>query len=400
MTNYSNSILINESLSMISSYGQSKIDISTLDKEDKISEYSNYNTYLKNISESFNQIKDLKQNFSIDSYERLTSQIRNNIRKIRKDYYESENAENQKSKKIKNKDKDINKKQIQNSSNNLQPSSTAQSNLKTKSNTGNNTNSNSNSKQENNDKANNIFSGLNDTTLISGNDTNNIINYYMIKEIYNITLEISSYLLCYDDIYINYQNKSAYFTLKLFFQFSSLIFIEKIGKLDFLIMMINKICNILCKYNYLQKNDETIKKILDITEKDINKIKNMYKLNSNFIKNIHKILKKEIKKFDLPYKLEKIDDENILNNLSIDNTEYKKKLDFNENDIIYKFNKLKQENEILEKIQNNLDEIHKMFLKEPIKAELEVFNLLMNNLSKYKTPLIKKKFLDIILRNK
>ena len=400
MTNYSNSILINESLSMISSYGQSKIDISTLDKEDKISEYSNYNTYLKNISESFNQIKDLKQNFSIDSYERLTSQIRNNIRKIRKDYYESENAENQKSKKIKNKDKDINKKQIQNSSNNLQPSSTAQSNLKTKSNTGNNTNSNSNSKQENNDKANNIFSGLNDTTLISGNDTNNIINYYTIKEIYNITLEISSYLLCYDDIYINYQNKSAYFTLKLFFQFSSLIFIEKIGKLDFLIMMINKICNILCKYNYLQKNDETIKKILDITEKDINKIKNMYKLNSNFIKNIHKVLKKEIKKFDLPYKLEKIDDENILNNLSIDNTEYKKKLDFNENDIIYKFNKLKQENEILEKIQNNLDEIHKMFLKEPIKAELEVFNLLMNNLSKYKTPLIKKKFLDIILRNK
>ena len=400
MTNYSNSILINESLSMISSYGQSKIDISTLDKEDKISEYSNYNTYLKNISDSFNQIKDLKQNFSIDSYERLTCQIRNNIRKIRKDYYESENAENQKSKKIKNKDKDINKKQIQNSSNNLQPSSTAQSNLKTKSNTGNNTNSNSNSKQENNDKANNIFSGLNDTTLISGNDTNNIINYYTIKEIYNITLEISSYLLCYDDIYINYQNKSAYFTLKLFFQFSSLIFIEKIGKLDFLIMMINKICNILCKYNYLQKNDETIKKILDITEKDINKIKNMYKLNSDFIKNIHKVLKKEIKKFDLPYKLEKIDDENILNNLSIDNTEYKKKLDFNENDIIYKFNKLKQENEILEKIQNNLDEIHKMFLKEPIKAELEVFNLLMNNLSKYKTPLIKKKFLDIILRNK
>ena len=400
MTNYSNSILINESLSMISSYGQSKIDISTLDKEDKISEYSNYNTYLKNISESFNQIKDLKQNFSIDSYERLTSQIRNNIRKIRKDYYESENAENQKSKKIKNKDKDINKKQIQNSSNNLQPSSTAQSNLKTKSNTGNNTNSNSNSKQENNDKANNIFSGLNDTTLISGNDTNNIINYYTIKEIYNITLEISSYLLCYDDIYINYQNKSAYFTLKLFFQFSSLIFIEKIGKLDFLIMMINKICNILCKYNYLLKNDETIKKILDITEKDINKIKNMYKLNSDFIKNIHKVLKKEIKKFDLPYKLEKIDDENILNNLSIDNTEYKKKLDFNENDIIYKFNRLKQENEILEKIQNNLDENRKMFLKEPIKAELEVFNLLMNNLSKYKTPLIKKKFLDIILRNK
>ena len=32
---------------------------------------------------------------------------------------------------------------------------------------------------------------------------------------------------------------------------------------------------------------------------------------------------------------------------------------------------------MLEKIQNNLDENHKMFLKEPIKAELEVFNLLM-----------------------
>ena len=401
MTSKSN-ILINESLSYLSSLEQSKIEISIPGDEEK-NEPANYNGYIKEISNTFQKIKDLNKNFSLDNYEKLTCKIRNYIRKIRKDYYGSEKTDSQKSKDIKNKDK--NKKQIQSVSNNPQPSSTAQSNVGTKmqSNTGNNTNSNSNSKQENiskNNKINNnIFLELNDTTFISGNLISNNINLNTIKEIHNLLLEISSYLLCYDDIYINYQNKSAFITLKLFLQFSSLLFIEKIGKGDFLIMMINKICNILCKYNYLQKNDETIKKILNLTEKDINKIKDLYKLNADFIKNIHKELKKELDKIDLMYKVEKINEENIINNLS-NNTESIKKLDFNEDDIIFKFNKLKQENEILEKIQNSLDDNHKMFLKEPIKNELEIFNLLMKKLSQYKTPLIKKKFLEIILRNK
>ena len=384
-------ILIDESLSFLPSSEQSKIDISIPDKEEK-SEPSNYNGYIKEISNTFIKIKDLKENFDLDSYEKLTNKIRNYIRKIRKTYYDPERDDSQKS-------KDINKKQIQSISNNPQSSSTNHSNTGTKaqSNRENNTNSNSNSKHEKIN--NNIFSGLNDTTILEGNLTSNNMNINIIKEIYNTLLEISSYLICYDDIYINYQNKSAFFTLKLFLQFSSLIFIQKIGKEDFLIMIMNKICNILCKYNYLQKDTDSIKKLLNLTEKDINKIKDIYNSNIQNIKNILRKLKKEIDKIDLMYKSEKINEENILNNLSND-TEYIKKIDFSENDIILKFNKLKQENEILEKIQNNLDDNYKMFLKEPIKNELEIFNLLMNNLSKYKTPLIKKKFLEIILRNK
>ena len=384
-------ILINESLSFSTSIDQSKIDISISGKQEK-SEPSNYNGYIKEISNSFLKIKDSKENFDLDTYEKLTNKIRNYIRKIRKTYYGEENNDSQKS-------KNINKKQIQSISNNPQPSSTNHSNTGTKaqSNRENNTNSNSTSKQEKIYK--NIFSGLNDTTIIEGNLISNNINNNTIKEIYNILLEISSYLLCYDDIYINYKNKSAFFTLKLFLQFSSLLFIQKIGKEDFLIMIMNKICNILCKYNYLQKDTDSIKKLLNLTEKDVNKIKDLYNSNIKNIKDILKNLKKEIDKIDLFYKSEKIREENILNNLSNDTGDIKK-VDFNENDIIFKFNKLKQEKEILEKIQNNLDDNYKMFLKEPIKNELEIFNLLMNDLSKYKTPLIKKKFLEIILRNK
>ena len=390
MTSNSN-ILINESLSFLASYDQSKIDISNSGIEEK-SEPSNYNGYIKEISKSFVKIKDLKENFNLDSYEKLTNKMRNYIRKIRKAYYGLEKDECQTT-------KDKNKKQIQSISNNPQPSSTNHSNTGTKaqSNRENNTNSNSNLKQEKVNKIN--FSQLNDTTFIEGNMISNNFNNITIKEIYDILLEISSYLLCYDDIYINYKNKSAFLTLKLFLQFSSLLFIQKIGKEDFLIMMMNKICNILCKYNYLQKDTDSIKKLLNLTEKDVNKIKVLYNSNINNIKDILKKLKKEIDKINLIYKSEKIDEENILNNLSND-TEVKKNLDFNENDIIIKFNKLKQENEILEKIQNNLDENYKMYLKEPIKNELEIFNLLMNDLSKYKAPLIKKKFLEIILRNK
>ena len=345
MTSNSN-ILINESLSFLASYDQSKIDISNSGIEEK-SEPSNYNGYIKEISKSFVKIKDLKENFELDSYEKLTNKMRNYIRKIRKAYYGLEKDECQTS-------KDKNKKQIQSISNNPQPSSTNHSNTGTKaqSNRENNTNSNSNLKQEKVNKIN--FSQLNDTTFIEGNMISNNFNNITIKEIYDILLEISSYLLC---------------------------------------------CNILCKYNYLQKDTDSIKKLLNLTEKDVNKIKVLYNSNINNIKDILKKLKKEIDKINLIYKSEKIDEENIINNLSND-TEVKKNLDFNENDIIIKFNKLKQENEILEKIQNNLDENYKMYLKEPIKNELEIFNLLMNDLSKYKAPLIKKKFLEIILRNK
>ena len=331
MTSNSN-ILINESLSFLSSYDQSKIDISNSGIEEK-SEPSNYNGYIKEISKSFVKIKDLKENFELDGYEKLTNKMRNYIRKIRKAYYGLEKDECQTN-------KDKNKNHIQSISNNPQPSSTNHSNTGTKaqSNRENNTNSNSNLKQEKVNKIN--FSQLNDTTFIEGNMISNNFNNITIKEIYDILLEISSYLLCFDDIYINYKNKSAFLTLKLFLQFSSLLFIQKIGKEDFLIMMMNKICNILCKYNYLQKDTDSIKKLLNLTEKDVNKIKVLYNSNINNIKDILKKLKKEIDKINLIYKSEKIDEENILNNLSND-TEVKKNLDFNENDVIVKFKKFK-----------------------------------------------------------
>lgn len=385
--------LINESSITYISINQSEIGNSYFEED---SDFAPLRSMLNSILDSFNDIKDLRKNFILNEYEEKTKKIRNNIRLIRKQYFSEKNI------KEKNKEVKSGKSGIKTNITQNNPSSN-QSNLITnvQSNTGNNTNIN----QETNNIikiSNNIFSNLNETTFIEENKKdNNIINKPKnINEIYNIILEIVSFLLCYDDIYINYENKSAFFTLKLFLQISTLDFFKNINKQDFLLMIINKICNILCKYNRLQKADESIKKILILDEKEINKLKDVFNYDSKYINTIQKKLRKEINKFenDLPNKIEKINDEKIIDKLMIEE-ENELKLDF-QDDINYKFNKLNQENEILDKIQNNLDETHKMFLKEPIRKELEIFNLLMNKLSKYKTPLIKKKFMEIIVRNK
>ena len=389
-----------ESSLMYVSMDKSEIEISCISKEkrnEKV-EIPSFQAMIKEIWDIFADIKNLRKNFILDEYEKLNSNLRNNIRRIRKLYTL------QKSSKIINK-KDINKNQIQNSSN-QQQSSSNHSNLNTNVHSSTGTNTHLNLRQDNNysnnkKMGNNIFFKLNESSNLIEYKTNNDINDKRnIKETYDAVLEIVSFLLCYDDIYINYENKSAYFTLKLFLQISTLHFMEKIGKQDFILAMINKICNILCKYNKYKIKDNFIKQILDLNEKEINKIKDVFSYDSEFLEKIHKKLKGEIKKLylDLTYKVEKVNEEKLVDKLIIGKEE-ELKFEFKE-DINYKFNKLNYENEIIENIQKNLDDTHKLYLKEPIKKELEIFNLLINKLSKYKVPLIKKKFIDIILRNK
>ena len=411
----SNSIILNESTLAYISLDQSSINISSSDKEET-KEISSIKIILDEISKNFVEIKQLRKNFILDEYEKLSGTLRNNIRKIRKKYTSQKSEKNQ--------GKIDTTKNIQTSSSNQQqnPSTTDQSHLNsngqsninannytntntnTIANTNTNANTNSNIRNENNFKINKVnndlFHKLNDTTfIIDDKKYDNIIeNPIIIYEIYNLMLEISSYLLCYDDIYINFENKSAYFTLKILLQISTLHFITIINRQDFILMIINKICNILCKYNNLNKKDESIKKILNLNEKEINKIKDQFNYDSGLVEKIQKKLKKEIDKFDLSYKIEKIKEEKILENLSND-LEEELKINFKDN-ISDELNKLNKEKEIFENIQNNLEENHKLYLKEPIKNELEIFNSLLNKLSKYETPIIKKKFLEIIIRNK
>ena len=409
----SNSIKLNESTLAYISMNQSDIDNSISSKEET-REISSIKIILYEITKTFDETKKLRKNFILDEYEKLSVKLRNNIRKIRKTYSSQKSEKNQ--------NKIDTSKNTQTSSSNKQqnPSTTTQShlnqngqsntnyfintNINTNTITNTNANTNSNIKNEINTKNiktnNDLFYKLNDTTFLTDTKFNNNIieNPNIIYEIYNLMLEISSYLLCYDDIYINFENKSAFFTLKIFLQISTLHFISTINKQDFILMIINKICNILCKYNNLYKKDESIKKILNLNEKEINKIKDQFNYDSDLIEKIQKKLKKEIGKFDLSYKIEKINEEKILDNLSND-LEEELKINFKDN-ISNKLNQLNKEKEILENIQNDLDENHKMYLKEPIKNELEIFNSLLNKLSKYETPLIKKKFLEIIIRNK
>ena len=378
--------LINESSLTYVSLNKSEIENSYLEKGED-SEYSSFQILIKEILKEYNKIKELRKNFFLDEYEKLTKEIRNNIRIIRKQYFSQEK-------------KEINDNKITMKDNSTkQNSNTIRSDEKTNIYSGNNTNLNQDNRLNSIKINNNIYLKLNESSFIQENKMvfNNINEPKNINGIYNILLEIVSFLLCYDDIYINYENKSAYFTLKLLLQISTLHFIKKIEKQDFLLMIINKICNILCNYNNKLHKDESIKKILVLDEKEVNKIKDLFNYDSQFINKIQKKLRNEINKLDLSYKVEKIKEEKILDKLLFKEKELE--LDF-KNNIHYKFNKLNLENEILENIQNDLDDTHKMFLKEPIKKEFEIFNLLINKLSKYEAPLIKKKFLEIIIRNK
>ena len=397
MDSIPNSNKLNANISMTYiSLDQSEIDTSQIKKEINEKEKGKEKTDVSldlmicEISDIFKEIKKFRNNFILEDYEILSRKIRKIISKIRKMYFFQRDNDN---KLIKN------QKIIINDTNLNQQSSSNQSNLITnaQSNTGNNTNSNSNINQPvNNNVKDNKNYILNESVITDYQNNKNVnTNIYYIKDpntlnkIYNLILEIVSFLLCYDDIFINYENKSAFFTAKLFLQFSSLHFFSKIGKKDFFLMLVNKICNIFCKYNEL---DENIKKILILDNKEIENLKQGFNYDVEIVQKLQKKLKEQIDKLDLNYKIEKVKKESIIKNEEDINIELK-------DDMNYKFNKLNKEKEILESIQNNLDDNYKMFLKEPLKNELKLFNELINKLTQYKTPLIKKKIIDIILRN-
>ena len=397
MDSIPNSNKLNANISMTYiSLDQSEIDTSQIKKEINEKEKGKEKTdvsldlMISEISDIFKEIKKFRNNFILEDYENLSRKIRKIISKIRKMYFFQRDNDN---KLIKN------QKIIINDTNLNQQSSSNQSNLITnaQSNTGNNTNSNSNINQPvNNSVKDNKNYILNESVITDYQNNKNVnTNIYYIKDpntlnkIYNLILEIVSFLLCYDDIFINYENKSAFFTAKLFLQFSSLHFFSKIGKKDFFLMLVNKICNIFCKYNEL---DENIKKILILDNKEIENLKQGFNYDVEIVQKLQKKLKEQIDKLDLNYKIEKVKKESIIKNEEDINIELK-------DDMNYKFNKLNKEKEILESIQNNLDDNYKMFLKEPLKNELKLFNELINKLTQYKTPLIKKKIIDIILRN-
>ena len=211
--------LINESSLTYVSLNQSEIENSYLEKGED-SEYSSFQILIKEILKEYNKIKELRKNFFLDEYEKLTKEIRNNIRIIRKQYFSQEK-------------KEINDNKITMKDNSTkQNSNTIRSDEKTNIYSGNNTNLNQDNRLNSIKINNNIYLKLNESSFIQENKMvfNNINEPKNINEIYNILLEIVSFLLCYDDIYINYENKSAYFTLKLLLQISTLHFIKKIEK--------------------------------------------------------------------------------------------------------------------------------------------------------------------------
>ena len=241
MDSIPNSNKLNANISMTYiSLDQSEIDTSQIKKEINEKEKGKEKTdvsldlMISEISDIFKEIKKFRNNFILEDYEILSRKIRKIISKIRKMYFFQRDNDN---KLIKN------QKIIINDTNLNQQSSSNQSNLITnaQSNTGNNTNSNSNINQPvNNNVKDNKNYILNESVITDYQNNKNVnTNIYYIKDpntlnkIYNLILEIVSFLLCYDDIFINYENKSAFFTAKLFLQFSSLHFFSKIGKKDF-----------------------------------------------------------------------------------------------------------------------------------------------------------------------
>ena len=341
------------------------------------------------------QIKPLRINFSLELYEKAVREIRNIIIKLRKEYYKNSDSMNM-----------VIPSQTTNFINIMNQNANTNTNMNINTNMSENeinTNSRSNTNARTNTQtARNLikkFAEINETTMTaeifpplkSGKGTNIL---------YNQMLEISNFLMSYEDIFINYDNKSAFITAKLFLQMATLHFIKNIKKQDFILCLMNKSCNILSKYKYLQKNDENIKKILALEKKEFERMKALFRYDYQAIDTIQKKLNKEIEKIDLSLDSKaKIIKEDIKSNNLFNNgkREVKEKpLD----DIQIKINKLKNEINIINDIQNNLGENYKLYTKDPIKNELEQFNLLINKISQYDTPLIRQRFLDIIMRNK
>ena len=358
---------------------------------------------IKDIFET--QIKPLVKEFSIDSYESKSRDIRNLIIKLRKLYYrpQNENKESNQSNQSKNPTQaQTSNQQIsnQNNSNSNQNQNNVNSNNNnSKSNSNNNTNykSDFNAKQKNE----NLMAFLN-ASFNSQIGTANPLkdaDEGIIYSIYDLMSEIANFLMSYDDIYINYENKSAFFTMKLFLQMATLRFIKKIDKSYFILCLMNKSCNILCKYNGMQKEDNKIKHILALEDKELDKLQHLFKSDLDLIKHIQKKILKKKKEIDATIlKGQKIKEELDNNNLFNDGKRKVKKIP--EDEIQMKIDEIKNEIDIINGIQNGLGENYKLFLRDPILKELEQFNLLVNKISEYKSPLIRQKFIDIIIRNK
>ena len=360
------------------------------------------------------KIKPLRANFSIDEYERYGREIRNIIIGIRKIYYKSykENIENQNSfgQPIPSETRTIFPSQIRRNeaSNNINSNSNNNQNNNNNENSINFTNTNSQTNVNTilnnqnallNNKINQMNNQMNDTTFSRGeNIPDSILKPKSINIIYYTLQEIAFFLMSYDEIFINYENKSAFVTLKLFLQMATLHFIKNIFKHDFIVCLMNKCCNILCQYNQMQKEDESIKKILSLEEKDLKRIMNLIEFDGEIIQKVKNKIDKEIEKIDLIYKMEKVK-EDIENNKIFKNG--KREIKENpENEIQLKINKLNYEMNILNDIQKNIGNDYKIFLKDSHRNELEQFNLLINKLCEYKTPLIRQKFIDKIMINK
>ena len=255
-------------------------DISNMTSDSPVVSFDKIIDEIKQIFEI--DIKSLRTNFSVDSYEKSVREIRNNIVKLRKMYYtpaKDKNSENTE----KNKPKNQNQNQNQNFTNtqtqtqtqirtNVQTNNNVYSNIQNQnSNSNSHTNfiSNTNTNTRGQSGINNGNYFLNQTINLSINDSTfsqipyfkDIKNGKSVNIIYNLMMEIAYFLLCYEDIFINYHNKSAYITMKLFLQMATLHFIKNIYKSDFILGLINKSCNILCKYKEISDKDISIKKI-------------------------------------------------------------------------------------------------------------------------------------------
>ena len=381
-----------------------------------IVDFPNFVNIIREINRIFNEeIKTIKENFSIDKYEKSVLELRNMIINLRRIYYQNNQNQTQNQAQI-NTQTQINTQSQVAKPGQMQPPSSEFTNI-------NSTTANNNfnpSKNFTNDKtltASNIKINNNldneggkkrvnnamyeSAYSQNGLFDNNIKSPKSINYIYNKMIDIAFYIMSNDDIYINYENKSAYVTLKLFLQMSTMHFFKNIKKEDFILCLMNKSCNILCKYNDMQHKDENIKKILTLGVKELEKLNKIFEWDLKLIKYINNTKAKinnEIKKFDLVYKAEKVKDDLVSNKLF--NNEKNKIIIDKKDEMQIKIDKLNEEKNLLNDIQKDLGKDYQIYLKESVRNELNQFNILINKISQYDNPLIKEKFLDIIIRNK
>ena len=396
-----NSNQVNENLSFIKEF-PSILESSFLSSFISPS-MTSFEKIIKDIKKIFEkEIKPLITKFSIDLYETKSRDIRNLIIKLRKLYYRPQNEKKELNQsKVPTQAQTSNQQVLNTNTNNI--SSFNQNNVNTNNNSRSNSNKNTNYNSDINGNKNKeelmTFPNVSFNSQIGKEIPFNNEEEGIMFITYNLISEIANFLMSYDDIYINYENKSAFFTMKLFLEMATLRFIRKIDKSDFILCLMNKSCNILCKYNDMQKEDNNIKHILTLEDKELEKLKTLFEFDLELIKHIQKkILKKKNTIDDTILKGQKITEE--LNNNNLFNKERREIKIIPEDKIQMKIDEIKKEINIINDIQNSLGQNYKLFLKDPILKELEQFNLLVNKISEYKSPLIRQKFIDIIIRNK